>query len=194
MAGGALDMSWAEENADAILYAWYPGSEGGRAVADVLFGRVSPGGRLPVTFYKSLDDLPAFEDYAMEGRTYRYLKCAPLYPFGYGLSYTAFTCGEPEVEGNLEAGTAVVRVRVRNGGAMAGSEPVQVYATYGAGRYRVPRCKLCGFERVWLEPGEEREVAIPVERDAVLLTDKDGSRYLPEQVKLGVYRHAGEVR
>ena len=194
MAGGALDMRWAEENADAILYAWYPGSEGGRAVADVLFGRVSPGGRLPVTFYKSLDDLPAFEDYAMDGRTYRYLKAEPLYPFGYGLSYTAFTYGEPEVEGNLEAGTAVVRVRVRNGGPMAGSEPVQVYATYGAGRYRVPRCKLCGFERVWLEPGEEREVAIPVERDAVLLTDRDGSRYLPGQVKLGVYRHAGEAR
>ena len=93
--GSALAVNFAQEHCNAVVQSWYPGALGGKAVAELLFGQYSPSGRLPVTFYKSEDDLPAFTDYAMEGRTYRYLHAIPLYPFGYGLSYAKFTCEKP---------------------------------------------------------------------------------------------------
>ncbi len=188
LAGGALDLTWAEEHADGILYGWYPGSEGGRAVAEVLFGRVSPSGRTPVTFPRSLEDLPPFEEYSMVGRTYRYMEKEPLYPFGFGLSYTSFSCGKPEVSGSFAEGRITLSVEVTNTGNCPGDYPVQVYARFGQEEdCIVPRCKLCGLGRSGLlAPGERRLVRIPVEREAVLLTHTDGSRFLPESFRLGV--------
>lgn len=184
LAGCALNLSWAKENADAILYGWYPGCEGGRAIADLLFGNVNPSGRTPVTFYRSVEDLPAFEDYNMAGRTYRYMKAEPLFPFGYGLSYTEYEYGGTAVSGSAETGDLAATVTVKNIGTRAGSEVVQIYATYGEERYLTPNCKLCGFVRVELAPGEERTVTVPIAPEAVMLTDRDGSRYLPQTLKL----------
>lgn len=190
LAGCALNLSWAKENADAILYGWYPGCEGGRAIADLLFGNVSPSGRTPVTFYRSVEDLPPFEDYNMEGRTYRYMKKEPLFPFGYGLSYTTFSYGETKMSGSASDGTLAAAVSVKNTGSCTGSEVLQVYATYGKERYTTPNCKLCGFTRLELAPGEEQEVTISIPAEAVMLTAKDGSRYLPETLRLTVAPHS----
>lgn len=194
LAGGALDLSWASENVDAILHGWYPGSEGGRAIADILFGTVNPSGKTPVTFYRSLDDISAFEDYAMAGRTYRYLTKKPLYPFGYGMSYTEFSYGTPEITGNFDQGRVMVSVTVTNTGKRSGDHVIQVYGTYEQEAYTTPRCKLCGFGRTGiLAAGESRTVEIPVERDAVLLTAEDGTRYFPETLHLGVYANSEEA-
>lgn len=180
LAGGALDLNWSSENCDAILYGWYPGSSGGDAIADILFGNKNPSGKSPVTFYKSLDDIARFEDYNMAGRTYRYLNDEPLYPFGYGLSYTSFAYSDAVVLGAVAQNDLRLSVKVKNIGASCGDAVAQVYATYEKERYITPNCKLAGFERVCLSVGEEKVISIPIERDAVLLTDKDGSRYFPE--------------
>ena len=104
--GSALALNWANDNVPAIVDAWYPGEEGGTAIADVLFGDYNPGGRLPVTFYKSVDQLPPFTDYSMQGRTYRYFKGEPLYPFGFGLSYTKFQYRKPQLSAaTIKAGS-----------------------------------------------------------------------------------------
>ena len=138
LTGSAMDLSWADEHIPAIVQAWYPGSRGGEAVARLLFGECSPEGKLPVTFYRSVEELPEFTDYSMKGRTYRYMEQEALYPFGYGLSYTEFSLSEPEItvyEGDKVSETGIIRkgtgmtVRtvIRNIGKMAGGETVQVY-------------------------------------------------------------------
>jgi beta-glucosidase len=129
--GSALAVNWASENVSAIVEAWYPGEEGGTAIADVLFGSYNPGGRLPVTFYESVGQLPAFEDYSMQGRTYRYFKGDPLYPFGFGLSYTTFKYENLKLSAQkIRAGESVaVSVTVANSGDRAGDETVQLYVT-----------------------------------------------------------------
>lgn len=180
MAGGALDLKWAAQHTDAILYAWYPGSEGGRAIADILFGAVNPSGRTPVTFYQSVEDIPAFEDYSMRGRTYRYLNSTPLYPFGFGLSYTSFSHKICRVSGCMETGFSVL-VSVKNIGEKEGEEVVSVYAEYQEERYITPNCKFCAFERVFLKPGEEKKVLLSIEPEAIMLTDINGERYFPEK-------------
>ncbi len=189
LAGGALDLNWASRETNAILYGWYPGAEGGNAIADTLFGLLNPSGRTPVTFYRSLEDIPAFEDYHMERRTYRYMDVPALYPFGFGLSYTQFSHSEPQMSGSAEDGSLKALVRVKNTGARLGEDTVAVYATYGKERYKTPNCKLCGFARVSLEPGEEKTVEIAVAPEALMLTDQDGSRYLPEN---GVRFYTGD--
>src|SRR5438270_6135649 len=127
--GSALSVNWAQEHAAAIVEAWYPGEEGGAAIADVLFGDYDPAGRLPVTFYKSAAQLPPFDDYHMQGRTYRYFKGEPLYPFGFGLSYTRFEYGGLKVSArSVKAGEGVqVSAYVRNVGAREGEEVVELY-------------------------------------------------------------------
>lgn len=190
LAGGALDMNWADENADAILYGWYPGAMGGDAIADLIFGVRNPSGKTPVTFYKSLESLPAFDDYSMKGRTYRYMTEEPLYPFGYGLSYTTFETSEGSVSGSAEDNSLAVTVTVKNTGDTAGEEVVQVYAVYDKERYITPNCKLCGFERVALEAGEEKEIVVPIETEAILLTDENGERYVPKTARFRVAPHA----
>ena len=171
--GSALAVRWAEENLPAILLAWYPGQQGGAAVADVLFGDVSPAGRLPVTFYRSVDQLPAFDDYSMDGRTYRYFAGDVLYPFGHGLSYTRFEYARLRLSRlRLRADdTLEVEAEVRNAGARSGDEVAQLYARDPQRRRSGPIRALRGFERVRLEPGETKLVRF------TLIPRRDLARY-----------------
>ena len=160
-AGSALAIDWAQKNLPAILLAWYPGQRGGDAVADVLFGDVSPGGRLPVTFYRADEKLPPFDDYAMRGRTYRYFAGEPLYPFGYGLSFTRFEYSDLRLDrSSAAAGDRVnVALKLKNTGARAGDEVVQLYLhPLNPKRERAGK-ELRGFTRVTLQPGEERTLS-----------------------------------
>src|SRR4029077_17394151 len=159
MNGSALSINWADANLPAILEAWYPGEEGGTAVAGAIAGDFSPAGRLPVTFYKSVDQLPPFEDYSMAKRTYRYFDGEPLYPFGYGLSYTTFVYKNAKVNrGKISAKDAVtVSVDVTNSGPEAGDEVVQLYATH-EGVAGAPLRALRGFQRIHLDRGQTKTV------------------------------------
>ena len=159
MNGGALSVNKAQEKAAAILLAGYPGQQGGNAVADVLFGDYNPAGRLPVTYYKSIDQIPAFENYDMEGKTYRFFRQDPLYPFGFGLSYTSFSYSNLVLPEKVIAGQPVkVKVTVTNVGRVAGDEVVQLYLNDEKATTPRPIRQLEGFERVSLDPGEREEV------------------------------------
>jgi beta-glucosidase len=173
--GSALGVNWAKAHANAILEAWYPGEEGGAAIAETLSGRNNPAGRLPVTFYKDVTQLPPFEDYAMKGRTYRYFEGTPLYPFGYGLSYTAFTYSGLTVPANpVTAGSPVVtEVTVTNTGQRAGDEIVQLYLNFpkvpGA-----PLRALRGFQRVHLEAGASLRLRFELQPRDLSMVTEDG--------------------
>jgi beta-glucosidase len=162
--GSAIAVEWAQRNLPAILVAWYPGQQGGNAVADVLFGDANPGGRLPVTFYRSADQLPPFADYAMRGRTYRYFEGDPLYPFGHGLSYTTFAYSDLRLAKSAVKADEPFEatVNLKNTGARAGEEVVQLYARAVDPKRPMPIRELRGFERVSLRPGEERRVSFRV--------------------------------
>jgi beta-glucosidase len=163
--GGALAVRWAAENLPAIVEAWYPGEAGGEALADVLFGDYNPGGRLPVTFYRSVDDLPPFEEYGMEGRTYRYFRGEPLFPFGHGLSYTTFAYEDLRLS-RVEApvgGQVDVSAAVTNTGDRAGDEVVQLYVSHPGASAPRPIRELKGFQRIHLEPGERRTVTFDLD-------------------------------
>jgi beta-glucosidase len=158
-AGSAMAINWAAENVDAIVNVGYPGEEGGNALADVLFGDYNPAGRLPVTYYKSVDQLPPFESYDMKGRTYRYFEGEPLYPFGYGLSYTNFGYSDLQLPKSIKAGDDFqVSVLVTNTGKMAGDEVVQLYLSDEKGSTPRPIRQLEGFERITLKAGESKRV------------------------------------
>jgi beta-glucosidase len=171
--GSALGVNWANAHANAILDAWYPGEEGGTAVAQTLSGRNNPAGRLPVTFYKDVSQLPPFEDYSMKGRTYRYFAGTPLYPFGYGLSYTKFSYRKLTIPSAAVAAgqPVIVEAIVTNTGTRAGDEVAQLYLTFpsvpGA-----PLRALRGFERVHLEPGASQTVRFELKpRDLSMVTE-----------------------
>jgi len=170
--GSALAVNWARDHANAILDAWYPGEEGGASVAQTLSGRNNPAGRLPVTFYKGVNQLPAFADYAMKGRTYRYFEGAPLYPFGYGLSYTTFAYSGLNVSKSIAAGSpAVAEVTVTNSGHSAGDEVVQLYLNFPAVP-GAPLRALRGFQRVHLEAGSSQKVHFDLgPRDMSIVTE-----------------------
>ena len=161
----------------SIFEAWYPGGEGGTAVAEALAGDFSPAGRLPITFYKSVDQLPPFEDYSMAKRTYRYFDGEPLYPFGYGLSYTSFSYSNAKVDNaNVAAdGGVTISVDVANSGAMAGDEVVQLYLTH-PGITGAPLRALQGFQRVHLDRGEKKTVSFTLKDRALSLVDDAGKR------------------
>ena len=162
--GGAMSVNKAQQKADAIILAGYGGQQGGNAVADVLFGDYNPAGRLPVTYYKSVDQLPPFEDYDMKGKTYRFFTQEPLYPFGYGLSYTTFTYSNLSVPEKSMAGDQVtVKVMVTNSGKTAGEEVVQLYLTDEKASTPRPVRQLEGFRRILLQPGESKEVEFTLE-------------------------------
>lgn len=165
--GSALAVNWAAEHIPAIVEAWYPGQAGGDALADVLFGDYNPGGRLPVTFYRSVDDLPPFEDYAMEGRTYRYFEGEPLFPFGFGLSYTQFRFDNLQISpGRIQAGDRVtVGCDVANVGDRTGDEVVQLYIRHPQAIVPRPIRELKGFARITLEPGETKRVTFVLHTD-----------------------------
>lgn len=159
MTGSALALNWENDNLDAILLSWYPGEEGGTAIASVLFGDYNPGGRLPVTFYKSLEQLPAFDNYNMVGRTYRYFKGEPLYPFGYGLCYTKFTYSNLIVPSTSPTTQTIkVKVTVLNSGTKEGDEVVQLYVRHPTATVPVPIHSLKGFKRIHLKAGERRTI------------------------------------
>jgi beta-glucosidase len=180
--GSALALDWAQAHVPAILVAWYPGQQGGRAVADVLFGDANPAGRLPVTFYKDGEVLPAFDDYAMAGRTYRYFEGEALYPFGHGLSYSRFEYSDLRLD-RRTAGPAeqvAVSVTVRNAGVRAGDEVVQLYLRpLSPQRPRAIKA-LRGFQRLHLQPGEQRVVRF------VFTPEVDLAHHDPERGKAGV--------
>ena len=180
LSGSALAVNWANDNAAAMLHAWYPGGEGGTAIADVLFGNYNPGGRLPVTFYKSVDQLPPFDDYSMAGRTYRYFKGEPLYPFGHGLSYTKFAYSNLRLaEKSVKTGEAIkVTVDVTNAGEREGDEVVQLYLTDTAATAPVPIRTLVGFERIPLRPREKRSVTFTITPRQMSLIDDSGKRII----------------
>jgi beta-glucosidase len=180
LSGSALAVNWANDNVPAILHAWYPGGEGGTAIADVLFGNYNPAGRLPVTFYKSVDQLPPFSDYSMQGRTYRYFKGVPLYAFGYGLSYTKFAYSGLKFSAkSVKAGGPIkVSVDVKNVGDREGDEVVQLYLTDVAASAPVPIRTLVGFERISLRRGETRNVTFTITPRQMSLIDDAGKRVI----------------
>ena len=189
LSGSAVAVNWADEHAAAIVQAWYPGAQGGRAVASLLFGDDSPSGRLPVTFYRSDKDLPDFRDYSMKNRTYRYFEGSPLYPFGYGLSYTKFEYGDPEPEAReIPAGTdAVIRSSVRNAGDREADEIVQLYLQVPGAGITAPKRQLAGFRRVHLKPGESAEVCFTVTARQMAQIDETGRCFLrPGQFQVAV--------
>jgi beta-glucosidase len=173
--GGALSVNKAQEKAAAILLAGYGGQQGGNAVADVLFGDYNPAGRLPVTYYKSIDQIPAFENYNMTGKTYRFFTQEPLYPFGYGLSYTTFTYSNLLIPEKVVAGENVsVTVTVTNSGKVAGDEVVELYLTDEKASTTRPIRQLEGFIRITLKPGESKDVQFVMQpRQFSIINNKD---------------------
>lgn len=174
LSGSALAVSWADEHIPAIIEGWYPGAQGGRALAAVLFGDYSPEGKLPVTFYRTTEELPAFTDYAMKGRTYRYMEQEALYPFGYGLSYTDFSVKDVALskERFQEGDTLTIKAVLKNEGLMKGAETLQIYVKSCAPQ--TPNAQLKAFLKAELEPGEEREVQVTLSDKAFALRDKQG--------------------
>ncbi|HOJ34974.1 MAG TPA: glycoside hydrolase family 3 N-terminal domain-containing protein [Clostridiales bacterium] len=185
-AGSCIDLGVANTKARAILHAWYPGARGGEAVADILFGRVSPSARLPVTFYYDNNNIPDITDYRMENRTYRYLKEEPLYPFGYGLSYTTFEYSDFSVEKKNDGSAACVSVT--NTGSRFGREVTQIYAKIRDSRYKTPNFQLCGIDSVELAPGETARLNIPVSDYWLKVVTDDGKRVAPDG---GITLYAG---
>ena len=175
--GSAVAINWAAEHVPAIVEAWYPGQAAGTAIADVLFGDYNPAGRLPVTFYKSVDQLPAFTNYNMEGRTYRYFHGEPLFPFGYGLSYTRFAYSDLQVPTSVRAGDSVqVSADVENAGRVAGEEVVELYVSDKSATVPVPIRALAGIARITLSPGERRRVTFTLTPRQFSLIDAAGQR------------------
>lgn len=187
--GGAMAVNWENENLDGIIETWYPGQNGGAALADVLFGKYNPAGRLPVTFYKSLKDLPAFEDYDMKGRTYRYFKGTPLYPFGYGLSYAKFDYDNIHLSKNKcnENDSVTVNVTVKNIAKVPGDEVIQIYASAKNVTSFRPLKSLVGFKRVHLDAGASKDIAIKVAINSLRQYDASINDYK-------VYKGAYELR
>ncbi|MFL5608286.1 MAG: glycoside hydrolase family 3 C-terminal domain-containing protein [Gemmatimonadaceae bacterium] len=196
--GSALAVNWAQDHVPAILEAWYPGQAGGAAIADVLFGDYNPGGRLPVTFYRDTKDLPAFDDYRMADRTYRFFKGTPLYPFGYGLSYTTFRYRNLRTSGSARRASDTVRVRVRvtNTGARAGDEVVQLYAQHLGSTVPRPLKELKAYKRVTLQPGQTRTVTLPLAAKSLAYWNETQHRWViePDSVRLVVGSSSADAR
>ena len=173
--GSAMNLSEAEEKAEAVIQAWYPGSQGGKALANILFGEVSPSGKLPITFYRTLDELPDFTDYSMKGRTYKYMTKEPLYYFGYGLSYSNFEYTNLKMQQEVKAGEKVkISVDVKNTSTKDGDEIVQVYITDNQASCPVPVRQLAAFKRISLKAGEAKTVELVINPEKMsLITDKN---------------------
>lgn len=184
--GSALAVNWESEHLPAILEAWYPGQAAGQAIADILFGDYNPAGRLPVTFYKSEKDLPSFEDYHLTNQTYRYFKGEPLYPFGYGLSYSSFRYGQLNIPTNARVGSAVpLTVEVTNVSKVAGDEVVQVYVSNKT--QSGPIRALKAYKRVHLNAGETKKVSLQLRADAFASFDTQGKKQnLPSSFDVSV--------
>lgn len=187
MAGSAIDLTEAQDRADGVLLAWYPGAGGGQAVADLLFGKVSPSGKLPVTFYRNtaLTEIPAFTDYSMTQRTYRYYTGSPLYPFGYGLTY-----GNVVVT-DVEAGKDEVKVTAQNRGNFATEDVIQVYVKDNVSADAPTNPILCGFQRIGLNAGEAKQVVIPLDKAGFTVVNQAGHR-IAGSGSWTLYVHTGQ--
>ena len=174
MAGSDIDMSYAAEKFDAVMVLWYPGSQGGKAAAKILFGENSPSGKLPVTFYESLEELPEFTDYSMKGRTYRYMEGKAQFPFGYGLTYSNVKVENAEVR---QCGRQItVEAEVYNKGNADTEEVVQIYVKNLDSKNAIPNPALGGFQRIFIKAGERRKVMVPVWEKAFTVVDENGER------------------
>jgi beta-glucosidase len=178
--GSPLNLAEVQELADAVLLVWYPGEEGGTAVADIIFWKISPSGKLPITLPKSLAQLPPYENYAMKGRTYKYMNVDPLYPFGFGLSYTNFTYGEAKVSSTKisKKDNLIVSVIVTNSGKVKSDEVVQLYVSDLVASVAVPNFQLTNMKRITLESGESQEVSFQLTSKAFEIVKNDGSRVI----------------
>lgn len=174
LSGSALAIGWEEEHLPAILQGWYPGAQGGRAIAAILFGEYSPEGKLPVTFYRTTEELPAFTDYAMKGRTYRYMKQEALFPFGFGLSYTSFEIKKAFIDTDVISPDGEIKctVDIANTGAMRGAETIQIYIKVLQDNTPNPQLKC--LRKIELEPGENRTVEMLLPAKAFGLYDEEG--------------------
>jgi beta-glucosidase len=174
MSGSAVAVNWSDQNIGAILQCWYPGQEGGKAIADILFGDYNPSGKLPVTFYKSVEDLPPFTDYAMQGRTYKYFKGDVLYPFGHGMSYTSFEYSNVELPERAAPGESLtISANVQNAGKYAGKEVVQLYVSHPDVPNSAIR-SLIGVHKIELQPGESKKVQFTVTPQEYSYFNEDG--------------------
>jgi beta-glucosidase len=183
--GSAIALPWEDEHLPAILQAWYPGEEGGRAVAEVLFGEVNPSGHLPVTFYRATADLPSFTDYSMTNRTYCYFSGKPLYAFGHGLSYTTFDYKSGKLDSKKIASNSSAKVSftVKNSGRRDGDEVAQVYFRHVHSDVSQPQLALCGFTRVHLNQGDSKKITIEVPAERLRCWDTDKKQYVVEPGK-----------
>jgi beta-glucosidase len=191
MSGSSISIPTAQDKMAAIVQAWYPGQNGGTAVADVLFGNYNPAGRLPITFYHSTEGMRDFTDYSMENRTYRYFTGKPLYAFGYGLSYTQFTYGDVQTSAKemKKDGSVKVRVRVENSGAFDGDEVVQLYVRHLNSPVPQAKKSLAGFKRISLKKGASQIVEIDLPASALRYWDVDADQYVvpsgPFEIQIG---------
>ncbi|MGQ1784266.1 MULTISPECIES: glycoside hydrolase family 3 C-terminal domain-containing protein [unclassified Saccharicrinis] len=177
--GSAIAFNWEAKNIPAILEAWYPGQAGGTAIADIIFGDCNPSGRLPLTFYKSVDQLPSFDDYSMEGKTYRYFTGKPLYEFGYGLSYTNFEYSKLDMPNKICAGeTLSVSVEVKNTGKISGEEVVQLYVAHPETQLKKAIRSLKGFKRISLQPNESKKVKFVLTPQDIALLNQENQYIL----------------
>lgn len=189
LAGSAIDLSWADEHVDAILDAWYPGARGGRAIAEVLFGEDSPGGKLPVTFYRETKELPDFEDYSMKNRTYRYAKGNILYPFGYGLTYSKVIYQNARVDRVVRdvLENVTLEVEVKNHGNYPVYESVQAYVKHMDAQEYEPFWQLKGVENIALQPGETKKAVITLTpRDFAIITEEGNCVVRPGEYILSI--------
>ena len=185
--GSPICLGEIEDMVQAVVFAWYPGQEGGRAVADILFGNSIPSGKLPLTFPKSLDDLPPFEDYSMQSRTYRFAETEPLYPFGFGLSYTQFSCSDLSIKNPTFSPTESLtfELNVHNTGSLAGDEVIQIYLSDLKASAVVPKYKLVAFKRIELDPGQTKNVQFQLPPDSFMFVNDSGNQILePGQFRL----------
>jgi beta-glucosidase len=178
--GSPIALDEVEDLVQAIVWVGYPGQEGGRAVAEALFGDASPSGKLPITFPRSLAQLPPFEDYAMAGRTYRYMTAEPLYPFGFGLSYTCFAYGDLKLaQDAITAGEPLaLEFTLTNTGAVEADEVAQIYLTDLEASATVPLHKLIGFRRVHLGAGESKAIPFTITPEMMMFVDENGEQKL----------------
>ena len=184
LAGSDLNLKYAAEKFDAVMMLWYPGCQGGKAAAKVLFGEISPSGKLPVTFYESLEELPDFTDYSMKGRTYRYMERKAQFPFGYGLTYSKVAVDKAEVK---TCGQKInVEVEVQNNGAYDTEDVVQIYVKNIDSKNAIPNPMLAGFQRIFLKAGECRKIEIPIWEKAFTVVDETGKR-MEEGKKFEIY-------
>lgn len=186
LSGSAVALTWEQEHLDAVVQGWYPGAQGGKAIAMMLFGETNPQGKLPITFYKTTEELPDFEDYSMKGRTYRYMTQEALYPFGYGLSYTEFSYTNaafakiPDVKEGVE-----INVSIKNTGVIDGTETVQAYVK--AKKEGAPNAQLKGIKKVFLKAGEEKTVSIYLPAQSFMLFDENGiAQYVAQGYEISI--------